>query len=108
MGIRYQERITSADRVAKSSCYLCTENSGGFVDLDIIIEGEGRLFLCKKHVARIARVFKFIKPEEAEELEKQNAELQAVVKLLRTELQDLNELNESLREYWSKQVDKRA
>lgn len=92
MPVRYQDTVVHADNAAKAGCYHCLKNAGGLVDLDLVIEGEGRLFICRAHAEEVAKVLGFIKPEDYEDYKTTNAQFAVDNAALLAALRDKEEL----------------
>lgn len=106
MSIRFQQTVRPGDRAAKAGCYLCLKNSGGMLDLDITIEGEGRLFICKEHGYEIAKTLKCLSPKKSTELTKRVTEQDFIIKGLQEALRDKESLISEQSSYIEKTLHK--
>lgn len=92
MSMFYVESVGYADQAARGGCYTCLRDHGGLVDMDMLVEGEGRLILCAKCLSAAAAILGFTTPDVSTRLAQENADLHQYVRTLTADLERKHEI----------------
>lgn len=92
MAIQLVDSVNSHTRCAKGGCYRDGRNNDGIVLLDVSIEGEGQLAICRHCAKQVAKVIGYVDPGFSQHLYEQLCEAKETLIAQREKIQSMNEL----------------